>query len=123
MLFLHETHKVKGKYEDEFEAAFRDFWMPELAKGNDARLLYFAHQAHGSGMSYQVVTLTAIRDGAAWEKLALRIQMGKVGNVVATGQNVIPKKATNLGFRFDYSTVEAALAEIFASVKAQKAAA
>jgi hypothetical protein len=76
MLFLHETHKVKGKYEDEFEAAIRDHWMRELAKGDDARLLYFAHHAHGSGMSYQVVTLTAIRDGAAWERLALRIQKG-----------------------------------------------
>jgi len=76
MLFLHETHKVKGKHEDGFEAALRDGWMRELAKGGDARLLYFAHHAHGSGMSYQVVTLTAIRDGAAWERLALRIQKG-----------------------------------------------
>jgi hypothetical protein len=76
MLFLHETHKVKGRHEDGFEAAFRDGWMRELAKGDDARLLYFAHHAHGSGMSYQVVTLTAIRDGAAWERLALRIQKG-----------------------------------------------
>jgi hypothetical protein len=76
MLFLHETHKVKGRYEDGFEAAIRDGWMRELAKGDDARLLYFAHHAHGSGMSYQVVTLTAIRDGAAWERLALRIQKG-----------------------------------------------
>jgi hypothetical protein len=76
MLFLHETHKVKGKHEDGFEAAIREGWMRELAKGDDARLLYFAHHAHGSGMSYQVVTLTAIRDGAAWERLALRIQKG-----------------------------------------------
>src|SRR5207253_8894485 len=27
-------------------------------------------------MSYQVVTITAVRDGAAWERLALRIQQG-----------------------------------------------
>ncbi len=73
---MHETHKVVGAREDDFEAAFRDHWMPELAKGDDARLLYFAHHAHGSGMSYQVVTLTAIRDGAAWERLAKRIQSG-----------------------------------------------
>jgi hypothetical protein len=76
MLFLHETHKVRGRSEEEFEAAIRDGWMRRLAEGDDARLLYFAHHAHGSGMSYQVVTLTAIRDGAAWERLARRIQNG-----------------------------------------------
>ncbi len=76
MLFLHELHEVKGKREDEFEAAMRDGWMPMLAEEDDARLLYFAHQAHGSGKSYQVITLTAITDGAAWERLARRIQSG-----------------------------------------------
>ncbi len=76
MLFLHETHKVKGQLEAGFEAAIRDGWMRTLAQGDDARLLYYAHHAHGSGMSYQVVTLTAIRDGAAWERLARRIQHG-----------------------------------------------
>ena len=42
----------------------------------DARLLYFLHHAHGSGPSYQVVTITAIRDGAAWERLAQRVAGG-----------------------------------------------
>lgn len=76
MLFLHEVHEVKGKCEDDFESAMRDGWMRVLAEGNEARLLYYAHQAHGSGKSYQVVTLTAIADGAAWERLAQRIQSG-----------------------------------------------
>ena len=76
MLFLHEVHEVKGKREDDFEDAMRSVWMPRLAEGNDARLLYFAHQAHGSGRSYHVVTMTAIVDGAAWERLARRIQSG-----------------------------------------------
>jgi hypothetical protein len=47
-----------------------------LAKGDEARLLWYANHAHGSGMSYQVVTVTAVRDGAAWERLALRVQHG-----------------------------------------------
>jgi hypothetical protein len=76
MLFLHEVHAVKGKQEVEFEEAYRSGWMPMLAKGDDARLLYFAHQAHGTGLSYRVVTMTAIADGAAWERLAQRIQRG-----------------------------------------------
>ena len=76
MLFLHETHKVVGAREDEFEAAYREGWMPTLAQGDDARLLWYTNHAHGSGVSYNVVTITGIADGAAWERLARRVQSG-----------------------------------------------
>ena len=76
MLFLHEVHEVVGAREDAFEAAFRDVFLPALAKDAGARLLYFLHHAHGSGASYQVVTLTALRDAAAWERLAQRVASG-----------------------------------------------
>jgi len=76
MLFLHEVHQVRGVKEDEFEAAYRKGWMPTLANGDDARLLWYSNHAHGSGLSYQVVTVTAVRDGDAWERLARRIQNG-----------------------------------------------
>ena len=69
MLWLHETHRVRGAHEEEFEAAFREGWMPTLAKDDDARLLYFMHLAHGSGRAYVVTTITAVRDGAAWERV------------------------------------------------------
>ena len=76
MIFLHEVHEVLGPCETEFEAAFREGFMPALADRGDARLLYFLHQAHGTGASYRVVTLTVIRDGAAWEALARRVDAG-----------------------------------------------
>jgi len=76
MLMLHEVHRVRGAREDEFEAAFRDGLLPELAKGDDARLLYFMHLAHGSGRAYTVTTVTGVRDGAAWERVASRVQDG-----------------------------------------------
>ena len=76
MLLLHEVHRVRGTQEDDFEAAFRDRWMPELARGDDARLLYFLHLAHGSGRAYTAVTVTGVRDGAAWERLARSVQDG-----------------------------------------------
>ena len=50
--------------------------MPTLGRGDDARLLWYASQAMGTGASYNVVTITAIKDGGAWERLALRIQGG-----------------------------------------------
>jgi hypothetical protein len=76
MLFVHEVHEVVGAKEDEFEAAFREGWMPRLADGDDARLLWYMNHAHGSGASYNVVTMTGVRDGAAWERVARSIQDG-----------------------------------------------
>ena len=76
MLFMHEVHTVRGRAEDNFEAAFREGWMPMLASGDDARLLWYSNQAHGSGPAYTVITVTAVRDGAAWERLTLRVQKG-----------------------------------------------
>ncbi len=76
MLFLHEVHEVIGQREDEFEAAVRDEWLPALAATDDARLLYFLHHTHGTGLSYNVVTVTAVRDGAAWERVVRRVDGG-----------------------------------------------
>ncbi len=76
MLFMHEVHKVRGRAEDEFELRFREGWMPMLGAGDDGRLLWYADQAHGSGPAYTVVTITAIKGGAAWERLARRVQKG-----------------------------------------------
>jgi len=76
MLLLHEVHEVVGAREDEFETAFREGWLPILARGDDARLLYYLKHVHGTGVSYNVVTLTVLRDGAAWEGLARRIDQG-----------------------------------------------
>jgi hypothetical protein len=83
-IYLHEVHSVIGTQEDEFEAAFRDpgGWMDVLAQGDDARLLYFTHQAHGTGLAYRVVTITAVADGAAWERLARRIDGGDLTKLV-----------------------------------------
>jgi len=76
MLVVHEVHSVRGAAMDEFEAAYRDGWMRLLADGDDARLLWYLHHAHGTGPGYTVVTVTAVRNGAAWERLALRLHQG-----------------------------------------------
>ncbi len=80
MLFLHELHEVVGAREEEFEAAFRDGWLPALGGSDDARLLGFLHHAHGTGASYRVVTWTALRDGAAWDRLARRVASGDLAD-------------------------------------------
>ncbi len=76
MLLIHEVHEVAGAHEQAFETAFREGFLPALAKTGDARLLYYLNHAVGSGPSYNVVTITAVRDGAAWDALAERVAAG-----------------------------------------------
>jgi hypothetical protein len=78
LLLLHELHTVAGRREDDFEAAFRDGWMPEVASDPGARLLYYLKLAHGTGRAYHVVTITALRDGGAYERLTQRVQRGNL---------------------------------------------
>src|SRR4029453_16614092 len=76
MLLVHELHEVRGREEDEFEDVVRSRWLPALARDPDARLLYFLKHAHGSGPSYRVVTITALRNAAAWGRTAERVLHG-----------------------------------------------
>ena len=76
MLLLHEVHTVAGRHEEEFEARFRDGWLPALAASDDARLCYYLKLAHGTGRAYHHVSITALRDGNAYEALAQRVQQG-----------------------------------------------
>jgi hypothetical protein len=76
VLFVHEIHKVVGKRAEAFEDAYRSEWLPILAAGDDARLLWYFDLAHGSGLSYRAVTVTAVADGMAWARLADRVAHG-----------------------------------------------
>ena len=76
MLLLHEVHTVAGRHEEEFESRFRDGWLPALAASDSARLCYYLKLAHGTGRAYHHVTITALRDGNAYEALAQRVQQG-----------------------------------------------
>ena len=66
MLFLHETHEIIGGQTAAFEAAVRDQWRPLIEAKGTARLLWFWHLTHGTGPRYQAVSITAVRDWAAW---------------------------------------------------------
>jgi hypothetical protein len=76
MLLLHEVHHVIGRQADTFEACYRDGWMPALADTTDARLLWFLHQAHGTGPAYTMVTVTAVTSPSALGALQERVRRG-----------------------------------------------
>jgi hypothetical protein len=69
MLYLHETHEVVGGRMADFESATRDLWRPALASTGLGTLLWFWHHTHGTGSSYQALSLTAIPDWRAFGEL------------------------------------------------------
>ncbi len=69
MLYLHETHEVVGGRMADFEALLRDRWRPLMEADGHARLLWFWLHTHGTGPSYQAISITAIRDWSAWGDL------------------------------------------------------
>jgi hypothetical protein len=81
MLFMHETHKVIGRQAAAFEEMYRTEWVGALAQGADGRLAWYLNHAMGSGPAYQVVTLTAFADGAAWEAWAQRMLHGDLSEL------------------------------------------
>jgi hypothetical protein len=66
MIYVHEVHEVAGGRMAEFGEALRSEWRPLLEGGNRARLLWFWQLTHGTGPSYQAVSITAVRDWATW---------------------------------------------------------
>ena len=83
MLFMHETHRVMGRHASAFEDMYRNEWMGALATGDEARLVWYLNHAMGSGPAYQVVTITACADGAAWERLAGRMLTGDLSDITS----------------------------------------
>ena len=81
MLFLREEHEVAGERERWFEHVVRDAWIPGVAATPGARLLFVLRHVHGTGPSYRIVTYTALRDGAAWQQLAERVDGGDLHSV------------------------------------------
>lgn len=70
MIYLHEVHEVAGGKMEEFADAVRTRWRPLLEEDGHARLLWYWELTHGTGPSYQAVSIAAVRDWATWGALA-----------------------------------------------------
>jgi hypothetical protein len=106
VLYLHEVHTVAGRHDDDFEAVYRDRWMPQLATDDGTRLLWFLRQTFATGRAYQVVTITALADGAAYERLARRVQTGDLRGLAAETDTLRHAVRGKLLLPVDWSPVE-----------------
>jgi hypothetical protein len=75
VLFLHDVHAAIGEHEIDLDDAVRDVYAPAIAD-DDARLAWYLYSTHGAGDAYIVDVITALRDGAAWERLSRRLRYG-----------------------------------------------
>ena len=88
MLIIHELHAVDGRKEDEFDALWRDEWIPAIGERDDTRVLHYLRHAHGSGPSYRVVTLTAVADDRALAVTRERIDGGDLAPLAQRMDNL-----------------------------------
>lgn len=72
MIFVHETHQVAGGEMATFADALRDEWRPLLEERGEARLLWYWELTHGTGASYEAISVTAVRDWETWGRLLER---------------------------------------------------
>jgi hypothetical protein len=79
MLFLHDVHAAIGEHEIDLDEAVRDVYGPTIAD-DDARLAWYLYSTHGAGDAYIVSMFTAVRDGAAWERLSRRLRYGDLAD-------------------------------------------
>ena len=80
MLFVHDIHVVMGEHEFAYEDVMREEYVPAVAD-DDTRMLWFLHSTHGSGNAYRIVTITAVRDSATWDRFVERQRYGDLSDV------------------------------------------
>lgn len=76
MFFVHEIHALDATRAQAFEETVRDHWVPALASDPETRLVWCARSMPGSASYPEMVTMTAVTDGAALERLGARRRAG-----------------------------------------------
>jgi hypothetical protein len=76
MFFVHEIHALEPVATEVFEASLRDDWVPALATDDGTRLVWSARSMPPAISFPEIVTLTAVTDGAALERLGERMRCG-----------------------------------------------
>jgi hypothetical protein len=83
MIILHQIHKLRpgASVRGNFESLIRDEWLPQLAAGDDARLTWYAEPTGAAVHGEEVATMTAVRDGAALDRLAASLREGDLAGL------------------------------------------
>lgn len=103
MLFISETHRIIGARFDDFESHYRDRWLPAVAKDPGTRFLWYFNRAHGSSVSFNVVTITAAADFDAWARLQQRVESGDMQELAHTADQMRYGTSAAINRRLEWS--------------------
>jgi hypothetical protein len=95
VIFLHEVHQIVGGRLDDFHVAVREQWQPLVERDEGAQLLWFWDHGHGTGPSYEAVSITAVRDWTTWARVVDALTASTEGR--AWHRDVAPLRRTVTG--------------------------
>jgi hypothetical protein len=76
MFYVHEIHALDAAAADDFETLVREQWVPALATDPQTRLVWCVRSMPGTASYPELITMTAVEDGAALERLGSRCRDG-----------------------------------------------
>jgi hypothetical protein len=78
MFYVHEIHALDAAGAETFETLLREQWVPALAGEPGMRLVWCVRSMPGSASYPEMITMTAVEDGAALERLGARSRSGNL---------------------------------------------
>ena len=76
MFYVHEIHALDAAHGDVFETMLHEKWGPALAAEPGMRLVWCVRSMPGTASYPELITMTAVEDGAALERLGARCRSG-----------------------------------------------
>lgn len=112
MLFVHEVHEVAGQAGAAFEELLRDRWAPALGRDSETRLVWCARSMPGAVSFPELITLTALSDGAALERFGTRMRRGDLREDAAALDARRVRVTRRIVSQLEFSPLEIDLAAI-----------
>jgi hypothetical protein len=112
MLFLHESHDIEGSNRGALEGLLRDTALGIIAEDPGMRLCWYAESTPGSLRHPAVVTMIALEDGSALERIATRRRDGDLADVEASVLRYAEQRQSRLVTELDFSPLRPSIAEI-----------
>ncbi|CAA0124527.1 Uncharacterised protein [Mycolicibacterium vanbaalenii] len=112
MLFVNEVHQLSGTSGAAFEELLRCQWAPALARDDDVRLVWCARSLPGAVSGPEIVTWTAVADGAALQRLGERIRHGDLregATALGAARRAVARRVAS---QLNFSTLDVDLALI-----------
>ena len=83
MLYLHQVHRLRRRDASGFEAILRDEYLPAVGRDAGTRLIWCVWSTDGAVAHTEAITMVAIQDTAALERLSSRCRSGDLASLHA----------------------------------------